>query len=294
MGKSKYSARDTQFILDNYTELTYSHIAKQLNIFYSFEKFTEKQVRSKARLMGLSKIKYKYNRRFFEVINSTDKGYWLGFIYADGYVIETYRNAEISIQLSSIDKSHLEKLNHSIKGDVPVTDFIAKEVTIKKTGQVIPPRPISQIRLYSLEMANDLKKLNLVQNKTYKNISPDLCYSKEINLAIIRGFFDGDGSLSKDGQCHFTAYSDVFLSKIQKYLNTLGINSSMYIEKEHKYRLFIDHSYILKFLKLLYEDTSYTYLDRKYSLATKIIKLKEKQYLNKHSLYTTVNSVNVV
>lgn len=38
---------------------------------------------------GVSKIpnkKYKVNEDYFKLIDNQDKAYWLGFLYADGYV----------------------------------------------------------------------------------------------------------------------------------------------------------------------------------------------------------------
>ncbi|EKI4463994.1 LAGLIDADG family homing endonuclease [Staphylococcus pseudintermedius] len=293
IGKSKYSIEDVQVILDNYDTMTYLQIAKIINNKYGIEKFTEKQIRSKARLLGLSKIKYHYNRRFFENINTKEKAYWLGFLYADGYMIKTHRNAEVSIQLQASDKNHLEKFNSSIEGNVPTTEFLSKDSIIKTTGQVVRGTQICQIRLYSLDMANDLEGLKLLQNKTYESVSPDLCYSNELNTAIVRGFFDGDGCIDKKGECHFTAYSTVFLDKVNEFLLSKNVKTTLYKETDKKHRLYIHTSSVLNFLTLLYNDDSYSYLDRKYNLAKQIIKQK-KQKLMPKSPYTTVNLVNVV
>ena len=50
--------------------------------------------------------KYALNEAFFEIIDSEEKAYWLGFIAADGCV---YRRT-LSINLNIKDKAHLEKL----------------------------------------------------------------------------------------------------------------------------------------------------------------------------------------
>ena len=34
---------------------------------------------------------YNYNEKYFETIDSEHKAYWLGFLYADGYVEPIYR-----------------------------------------------------------------------------------------------------------------------------------------------------------------------------------------------------------
>ena len=57
---------------------------------------------------------YNYNEKYFEVIDNEHKAYWLGFLYADGYVEPIYRKDKIKafrieIGLCAEDKAHLEK-----------------------------------------------------------------------------------------------------------------------------------------------------------------------------------------
>jgi hypothetical protein len=52
--------------------------------------------------------KHNYNSSIFELIDSEEKAYWLGFLFADGYISKNKQTLEVG--LSEIDKSHLEKL----------------------------------------------------------------------------------------------------------------------------------------------------------------------------------------
>ncbi len=293
---SIFSKEEDLFIKNSVGTMSHSEIAKIINEKYGFEKFTKRQIQGRANNKGWYRENYHhtFNRRYFKEINSKEVAYWFGFLYADGYIINTPTTSEVSIELAAKDIAHLEKFKHSLDGDVPITTFISKDSVIKSTGQIVRGTEICQIRLYSKEMAVDLENKNLLQNKTYKTVSPDLCYSDEINIAIIRGFFDGDGCIDKNGACHFTAYSNVFLDKVQEFLESKGIKCSNYQENSKKQRLFVDHSSILKFLELIYTDISYPYLDRKLILANKFIKIKKQKLILKQSSYTTVNSVNVV
>lgn len=281
--KSIFSKEEDNIIKNSVGEYSHSEIAKLINNKYGYEKFTAKQVKGRANNKGWYRENYyhTYNKQFFKQINSTEKAYWFGFIYADGYIINTPKTSEVSIQLSVSDKKHLEKFNKSIGGNVIVSEFLSKSSIIKTTGQIVRGTQICQIRLYSLDMANDLERLKLLQNKTYESVSPDLCYSDDLNIAIIRGFFDGDGCIDKRGECHFTAYSTVFLDKVNLFLNKKGIKTTLYKEREGKHRLYIHTTSVLEFLSMLYSDSSYSYLERKFILANKTIKKKQEKLMSK-------------
>ena len=55
--------------------------------------------------------KYSLKESFFSKINSESKAYWLGFLYADGYVSQ---GKNIGITIANSDRKHLEKFNKSI------------------------------------------------------------------------------------------------------------------------------------------------------------------------------------
>ena len=58
-------------------------------------------------------MRYKYNRDFFEVIDTPEKAYWLGFLYADGSVSSKRNDVEIS--LKGFDIEHLYKFKKFVK-----------------------------------------------------------------------------------------------------------------------------------------------------------------------------------
>ena len=55
--------------------------------------------------MGI--IKINFNRNFFSKINTQEKAYWLGFMYADGCNQPEFTRASIQLAISDID--HLKK-----------------------------------------------------------------------------------------------------------------------------------------------------------------------------------------
>jgi hypothetical protein len=57
-----------------------------------------------------------YNRHIFDVIDTPEKAYWLGFIIADGYLNDN-KNM-LRIKLGNKDKCHLEKFIKFLDGDL--------------------------------------------------------------------------------------------------------------------------------------------------------------------------------
>lgn len=57
-----------------------------------------------------------YNRHIFDIIDSQEKAYWLGFIIADGYLNVDRRM--LRIKLGDKDKNHLEKFIKFLGGNI--------------------------------------------------------------------------------------------------------------------------------------------------------------------------------
>lgn len=59
----------------------------------------------------------KVDQNFFEVIDTEEKAYWLGFIYADGCVSKTSNQDKFEIKLKRTDLDHIEKLKKSLQSE---------------------------------------------------------------------------------------------------------------------------------------------------------------------------------
>ena len=74
--------------------------------------------------------KHKVNEKYFDKINSQEKAYWLGFLWADGSIYKTATRSSgnnrlnITQQKSEID--HLKKFKKSINCDY--------DIKVKKTN----------------------------------------------------------------------------------------------------------------------------------------------------------------
>lgn len=64
--------------------------------------------------------KYVYNKDYFEKINTSEKAYWLGFLYADGCITRFYKgevlkSMSLEITLKDADCEHLIKFKNALE-----------------------------------------------------------------------------------------------------------------------------------------------------------------------------------
>ena len=166
---------------------------------------------------------------FFQEINEEAKAYFLGLLISDGNVFKdnTGRQASISITLDLKDEYMLEKF---------------KEVLQVNTSVGHDGRGCGQIAVRSDIMAEDLAKYGVVPRKSYNTYLPLI--SKEMMPHLIRGIFDGDGSImakpnpSNDGHNRFLhsisfCGTHQLMEDISNYiLENLGIKTAVYDYKD--------------------------------------------------------------
>jgi hypothetical protein len=134
--------------------------------------------------------KKKYNEDYFEKIDDENKAYFLGFICADGCVInnpKTYRY-QLCLKLHIKDKHILESFIKCIDGDMSVWKHHQREM--------------GEVNLSGKKLINDLLKLGVKPNKTLKLTYPEI--DEKYERHFLRGYFDGDGCIriktdKKDG-----------------------------------------------------------------------------------------------
>lgn len=139
----------------------------------------------KSRGMNKGTQKYKHNTDVFKVIDTEEKAYWLGFLYADGSIYEPRGTVELS--LGAKDKEHLEKFRNFISPDLPI-----KEKDVRLKGNVYKA---CRLQLVSMEITRDLIKLGCPPAKslTLKFPTEDIV-PKHLIHHFMRGYFDGDGT----------------------------------------------------------------------------------------------------
>ena len=160
--------------------------------------------------------KYTLNETYFENINTEKKAYWLGFLWADGYL----NNKALSLILSIKDKNHLSKFLNSLETDRPLKEYRYSY------------QEIAKVHIPNKKIVNDLNKLQYHNKKIIPKISPSL-YNH-----FLRGLFDGDGCirLTKNNDSYFSLLAEKeLLEWIQKNIfMSIGINPETKLKKRHK------------------------------------------------------------
>ena len=125
--------------------------------------------------------KYPCNDNFFK-IQTADMGYILGFIAADGYI--SAKENCVSIEILQQDKDILFQIAEKMEGSRPIT------LQIRNNGC-----QTATLRNWSMSWKQDLSHYGIINNKTFTLKPPTLLLPK-YRIDYIRGYFDGDGSIS--------------------------------------------------------------------------------------------------
>jgi hypothetical protein len=212
---------------------------------------------------------------YFEKIDTPEKAYILGFIFADGC---NYRNESnqsfwlaIKVQLSDIDI--LEKIKNELNPNNRIYRFSDRG------------RFCASVVFSGNELSKKLAELGCVPRKSLIVDYPS-CINNDLHSHFIRGYFDGNGSIAKQHREHGELYYAVQISGSVSIINSLNgiimsaLALSGYVYNQGKvacYRLKKANS-VAGFLRWIYHDST-IFLDRKKRLADEIINLYDDRQL---------------
>jgi len=178
------------------------------------------------------------NQRFFRRINTEEKAYMLGFIFADGYVCQETRTYCMAIELNEKDIELLKKFKKLLQAETKLRF---------NRGAV-------KLRCHSEKLVEDLAKYGCVSPKSNRVRFPYMY--KKFNRHFIRGVFDGDGCVTfNDG--NIVAYicgDHTFLEEVKARCPTNGATLSLIDRKSNHARVYWYCKNAEKFLKWLYKD----------------------------------------
>ena len=246
------------------------------------EKFGIKTVRTVSNILKTAGIEIyntshhtTINESIFDVIDTEEKAYWLGFMYADGCIYSKEYRIELSLQDS--DSEHLYKFAKFL--DAKKENFV-KSYKNYKHGKYDRCR----VSFRSKKVWEALNSKGCVPNKSLILKFPDesIFSDKLLIRHFIRGYVDGDGCL-----CYTKNKAEFNVLGTQHFLNGLMENlplSRMYpIYKKDKgsdkdactFNLWCNTA--LEVMKYLYNNST-IYLDRKYEKCKEICRLYEESY----------------
>ncbi len=235
------------------------------------------------------------NENYFKIW-SNEMAYVLGFILADGCIIEgTYKgySGALKFGVNKRDIDILEKIREKLSSQHRISFSTNDAVHLTITSQII---------------VNDLKNLGIIYRKSLHENVPNVPekYIKD----FIRGIVDGDGSISFDKRSHPTLSvcgGKRTISFIQNhFINKFNIYSKIgKIKKNEKSQYLFSIGYRSNSAKTLIDylyTNSTLYLERKFKLAersagTKIkfhnrYSQEEKQVIEK--LYKTMPKLEIL
>jgi hypothetical protein len=127
--------------------------------------------------------KYNLNEHYFDVIDTEEKAYILGFIYADGNNL--FQTNRVAIQLSIVDKEILEKFSQIMFGQENLK-YCKKKNNKGKEFEYV------SLNMYSEYMSRHLATLGIIERKSKLITFPEWL-DKSLYKHFIRGLIDGDG-----------------------------------------------------------------------------------------------------
>lgn len=216
--------------------------------------------------------KYNLNEHYFDVIDTEEKSYMLGFIYADGNNL--FSTNRIAIQLSIVDKEILQKFSKIMFNEEILKYNKYKQRSGKEFEYV-------SLNMYSKYMSQHLAILGVVERKSKLIIFPEWL-DKSLYKHFIRGLIDGDGWIYLAGHNRLSPHVGLICTRqINDKLSILfekelGLKS--YLCKANKQDFDIMCEIRVKnyhqtkiLLDWLYKDAT-IYLQRKYNIYQEFLK----------------------
>lgn len=204
---------------------------------------------------------YRVNHQFFDVLDTEEKVYWLGFLAAD---VSRGPNF-ILLELGLKDKDHLSKLLKALDSNYPVQ--IRRRV---RDGKV---QKTAKVRIGSSYMLGRLQELG---------VGTDINVDSTIPLNLVkhfwRGFFDGDGSISQAQRPGRKPYwnlnfvgTKITVQRFAAFCRTVSSTRAVPIRTGKIWFYRVEGAYVCQsVLRLLYDGAS-VYLSRKLVLAEQAI-----------------------
>lgn len=207
--------------------------------------------------VSIRRGKYNIDQHIFDVIDSADKAYWLGFIVGDRCIHNSHYY--LSIKLAAIDKPHLVKF----------ANFMGLPETTVKDGIGTYNNPIVYIYVSSKPIVQTLMQKGIEQVKSGHEHVPSGIPSQFVR-DYIRGLIDADGCIQTGDHSRLDLSNSMEnIEFMQSYLtNTLSVKPGHIRDHQGTYRIYysgLQRIYLI--LKHLYYDETITYLDRKYERA---------------------------
>lgn len=260
--KSKKRCDYTEQIQEDY--LSGNYYCEDLAEKYDVDVHTIYSILDEKGIKRHTGVKSNCDENYFETIDTPDKAYLLGFITADGAIV----NDCLFIEVHKHDEGLVLFAKEQINPKASITPINYASTTTAPTGEKYTTvKDNVRIAFAAKKISQDLAKYGVVQNKSKTlNKVPVEDIPKNLLPFYFRGLIDGDGCVHKDGKISIYSGSERFITDVQRVLikeanlSKLGIyhGTSYFITWGSK-------SDKLKLFDYLYKDLDATYYyPRKY------------------------------
>lgn len=228
------------------------------------------------------KRKYTCNYNYFSEIDTPDKAYWLGMLMADGCVMHTHRLRHLKtcdswqdrfymqLSLKEDDIPHIQKFIKAIKSNHPINIYKYSGKQYNNDGRY------GRLIIEDKHLVEDLISLGVCEKKTLILEYPNI--PAELDSHFIRGYFDGDGCISKTQIGNEAPMYEANITSTYEFLKEVYERLPLNCDKEFKPKQrypernknnwtfrFSGNQQLLRVLSYLYKDsTDDIRLDRKY------------------------------
>ena len=238
-----------------------------------------RQVPESRKGIGGRKRQCTLNENYFQELDSKDKAYFLGFIYADGFITKPSHGQNI-LGLTLAEIEPIDKFKKYIQTNKKVGYY-------KKTSSYSNKSYEYKLALNSDKLVSDIEKLGVIERKTLTLTFPNL--REDLIPHFIRGYFDGDGSvfLHKDSreEYSYNEYLGInicgtkeFLIALTKHLPFLEEGQCIYKEERKETNCWnlkmASNIRSLELYHYMYKDCNDLYLSRKREKFENLIKDK--------------------
>lgn len=154
------------------------------------------------------------NERIFETIDTKEKAYWLGFLYADGFIGKNKRF--LRLNLSVKDEEQLDRFIDFVGG----TKEDKRKSKEYYNGDKLRSGKMVYFCILSKKIVLDLEDNGCVYKKSSIIRLPEF-YLEELDLAFLLGYYDGNGDATK------TSFSSGSIGFIEDVKIKYKLNSSI-------------------------------------------------------------------
>ncbi len=231
--------------------------------------------------------RYKFNKDFFKIWTK-EMAYVLGFMYADGNIVDSIISRAKYISFDSVDLEIIEKIRDTLSSNHKVQIKPGK-LTSHING-VYKSKDGFRLRIGSKEMFEDLMKLGITPQK-----SLTIRFPQEIPKSYLghfaRGYFDGDGCVhimkgrSKLGKqtfkgltVIFTSGSRLFLEELRNRFEEMGLVRGRIYFGSNSYQLKYSTLESMLWFQIFYGDeASNLFLKRKLDIFIKYLQNRARK-----------------